>query len=43
MKNNVDELLQKSYWVIDILPEQVPRESKGQFFEILLRNRMISI
>ncbi|WP_026511296.1 helix-turn-helix domain-containing protein [Butyrivibrio sp. LC3010] len=40
---STDELLQKPYWVIDILPEQVPRESKGQFFEILLRNRMISI
>ena len=34
MKNNVDALLQKPYWIIDILPEQVPRESKGQFFEI---------
>ena len=47
MKNNVDELLQKPYWVIDILPEQVPRESKGQFFEIesyfLEKNYLTSI
>ncbi len=47
MKNNVDELLQKPYWVIDILPEQVPRESKGQFFEIesyfLEKNNLTSI
>ena len=34
MNNKADELLQKPYWVIDILPEQVPKESKGQFFEI---------
>ncbi len=47
MKNNVDELLQKPYRVIDILPEQVPRESKGQFFEIesyfLEKNNLTSI
>lgn len=34
MNNKADELLQKPYWVIDILPEQVPKENKGQFFEI---------
>lgn len=34
MNNKADELLQKPCWVIDILPEQVPKESKGQFFEI---------
>ena len=34
MNNKIDELLQKPYWIIDILPEQVPKESKGQFFEI---------
>ena len=34
MNNKADELLQKPYWVIDILPEKVPKESKGQFFEI---------
>ena len=47
MKNKVDVLLQKPYWVIDILPEQVPRESKGQFFEIesyfLEKNNLTSI
>lgn len=34
MNNKLDELLKKPYWIIDILPEQVPKESKGQFFEI---------
>lgn len=34
MNNKIDELLQKPYWIIDMLPEQVPKESKGQFFEI---------
>lgn len=34
MNNKAYELLQKPCWVIDILPEQVPKESKGQFFEI---------
>ena len=47
MKNNVAELLQKTYWIIDILPEQVPRDSPGQFFEIesffLKKNNLTSI
>ena len=47
MKNNIDELLQKSYWIIDILPEQVTKDSPGQFFEIerffLERNNLTSI
>ncbi|MBR3126323.1 MAG: hypothetical protein IKF42_13005 [Mogibacterium sp.] len=30
----IDELLQKPYWIIDILPEQVPADSLGQYFEI---------
>lgn len=47
MKNNIDELLQKPYWIIDILPEQVPKDSPGQFFEIerffLERSNLASI
>lgn len=30
----VDEYLEKPYWVIDILPKQVPADSKGQYFKI---------
>ncbi len=30
----IDEMLTKPYWVIDILPEQVPAESGGQYFKI---------
>ena len=29
-----DELMEKEYMLIDILPEQVPAGSKGQFFGI---------
>ena len=31
---NIDELLQKPCWVIDILPMQVPADSPGQFFAV---------
>ena len=30
----IEELLQKPYWIIDILPEQVPADSPGQFFAV---------
>ena len=30
----VDEYLEKPYWVIDILPKQVPANSRGQYFKI---------
>ena len=30
----IDELLQKPYWIIDILPKLVSKDSKGQYFEI---------
>lgn len=30
----IDELLQSPYWVIDILPKQVPKDSPGQFFAV---------
>ena len=28
---NLDELFTKPYWVVDILPEQVPEYSDGQY------------
>ena len=34
MDEKIDMLLQSPYWVIDILPEQVPKNSPGQYFEI---------
>ena len=34
MKKSIDELLQKPCWIIDILPEQVPKDSPGQYFAI---------
>ena len=30
----IDDYLEKPYWVIDILPKQVPADSRGQFFAI---------
>lgn len=30
----IEEILQKSYWVIDFLPQQVPADSAGQFFAV---------
>lgn len=31
---SIEEILQKPYWVIDFLPEQVPAGSAGQFFAV---------
>ena len=30
----VENYLEKTYWVIDLLPKQVPAKSRGQFFRI---------
>ena len=30
----IEEYLDKPYWVIDILPKQVPADGKGQYFRI---------
>lgn len=30
----IDELLEKTYWIVDILPKQVPKDSAGQYFAI---------
>ena len=34
MKKTVEELLQCSYWIVDILPSQVPEDSPGQYFAV---------
>lgn len=34
MKRTIDELLQAPYWIVDILPEQVPKDSPGQYFAV---------
>ena len=34
MMDRIEELLQKPFWIIDILPEQVKSESPGQYFEV---------
>jgi len=34
MNMTIDELLEMPYWVADILPRQVPRDSPGQYFAI---------
>ena len=34
MKKTVEELLQCPYWIVDILPAQVPKDSPGQYFVV---------
>ncbi len=34
MKRTIEELLETPYWIIDILPEQVPKDSPGQYFAV---------
>ena len=34
MTKKIEELLQAPYWIIDILPKQVPKDSPGQYFAI---------
>ena len=34
MKKTVEELLQCPYWIIDIMPSQVPEGSSGQYFAV---------
>ena len=34
MKKTVEELLECPYWIIDILPSQVPDHSPGQYFAV---------
>ena len=30
----IDELIEKPYWVVDLLPKQVPNNSEGQYFKV---------
>jgi disulfide oxidoreductase YuzD len=32
--DRIEELLQAPYWIIDILPMQVPKDSPGQYFAV---------
>lgn len=32
--DKIEELLQTPYWIIDILPMQVPKDSPGQYFTV---------
>ena len=34
MENRIEELLHSPYWIVDILPAQVPKDSPGQYFAI---------
>ena len=45
MKKTIEELLQCSYWIIDILPSQVPENSPGQYFAVekyFLKDKQLS-
>lgn len=47
MRKSIEELLETEYWVIDILPSQVPKDSPGQYFAVekyfLREDRMAAI
>ena len=47
MKKTIEELLQCPYWIIDIMPSQVPADSAGQYFTVeknfLQRDRFTEI
>ena len=34
MMQTIEELLQCPYWIIDILPAQVPKDGRGQYFAV---------
>ena len=44
MSKTIEELLNAPYWIIDILPKQVPAGSAGQYFAIeqYLRDTQLS-
>ena len=45
-EDKIEELLKKPYWIIDILPKQVPKDSLGQYFaveEIFLKEQLAEI
>ena len=34
MNDRIEKLLQSEYWIVDILPAQVPKDSPGQYFAV---------
>ena len=43
---SIDQLLQTPYWIIDILPKQVPKDSPGQYFAVeryYLKHQMAAV
>ena len=44
MSRTIEELLNKPFWIIDILPKQVPPDSAGQYFAVerYLRDTQLS-
>ena len=45
-EDKIEELLKKPYWIIDILPKRVPKDSSGQYFaveEFFLKEQLAEI
>lgn len=45
-RSGIETLLQTPFWIIDILPKQVPEDSPGQYFAVeayLLKNQLAQI
>ena len=45
-KVTIEELLEKPYWIIDILPKRVPKDSPGQYFAVedfFLKKQLLEI
>ena len=42
--DRIEELLNQPYWIIDIFPYQVPKDSPGQYFAVdsYIRKRQLS-
>ncbi len=34
MTMSIEELIEKPYWIVDILPKQVPADAGGQYFKV---------
>ena len=33
-QEKIEEMLEKPYWIVDILPERVPADSPGRYFDV---------
>ena len=33
-QEKIEEMLEKPYWIVDILPERVPADSQGRYFDV---------